>query len=224
MRMGNSLRGIWFRVAPQKGQKKFSFLLSVLVGLSMAYFLIHTFNAALRPQLVAFAEAQIQNHLNLISAQVVNQVMLDQNLDYSSLVVLQTGQGGDVTTMSVNAPKLNLLRTKVMECIAREILAWDTTDLGIPFGLLTGIDILSASGPKLPVRITSVASATGLYHNEFIDAGINQTLHRIVLDVTITAKLLLPVGITETTVTTPVYITEAIIIGQVPQTYLNWTQ
>lgn len=224
MRMGNSLRGMWFRATAQKGQKSSSLILSVLVGLSMAYLLVHTFNAALRPQLLAFAEAQIQNHLNLISAQVVNQVMLDQNLDYSSLVVLQTGQGGDVTTMSVNAPKLNLLRTQVMECITEQILAWDTTDIGIPFGLLTGVDILSATGPKLPVRITSVASATGIYRNEFTDAGINQTLHRIVLDVTITARLLLPVGSTETTVTIPVYITEAIIIGQVPQTYLNWMQ
>lgn len=126
--------------------------------------------------------------------------------------------------MSVDSQKLNLLRAQVMERITEQILALDTTDLGIPLGLLTGIDILSAAGPKLPVRVTSVASATGLFRNEFTNAGINQTLHRIVLDVTITARLLLPVGITETAITIPVYITEAIVIGQVPQTYLNWTQ
>lgn len=199
-------------------------LLSVLLGLSMACLLIRAFNTALRPQLLVFTEAQVRNHLNQLSSQVVSQVMQDQGLTYSELVVLRTGQGGEVTTMSVDSQKLNLLRAQVMERITEQILALDTTDLGIPLGLLTGIDILSAAGPKLPVRVTSVASATGLFRNEFTNAGINQTLHRIVLDVTITARFLLPVGITETAVTIPVYITEAIVIGQVPQTYLNWTQ
>lgn len=111
-----------------------------------------------------------------------------------------------------------------MEEITKQILTLDSQDLGIPLGLLSGIDILSAVGPKLPVRITSVASATGLFRNEFIDAGINQTLHRIILDVTINAKLLLLVGVIETQVTIPVCITEAVVIGQVPQTYFNWNQ
>lgn len=222
--MRRFFRGVWFRATPKRRQERGSLLLSVLVGLSMACLLIHAFNTALRPQLLAFTEAQVRNRLNQLSSQVVSQVMQDQSLTYSELVVLRTGQGGEVTTMSVDSQKLNLLRAQVMERITEQILALDTTDLGIPLGLLTGIDILSAAGPKLPVRVTSVASATGLFRNEFTNAGINQTLHRIVLDVTITARLLLPVGITETAITIPVYITEAIVIGQVPQTYLNWTQ
>lgn len=222
--MRRFFRGVWFRATPKRRRERGSLLLSALVGLSMACLLIHAFNTALRPQLLAFTEVQVRNRLNQLSSQVVSQVMQDQSLTYSELVVLRTGQGGEVSTMSVDSQKLNLLRAQVMEQITEQILALDTTDLGIPLGLLTGIDILSAAGPKLPVRVTSVASATGLFRNEFTNAGINQTLHRIVLDVTITARLLLPVGITETALTIPVYITEAIVIGQVPQTYLNWTQ
>lgn len=222
--MRRFFRGVWFRATPKRRRERGSLLLSALVGLSMACLLIHAFNTALRPQLLAFTEAQVRNRLNQLSSQVVSQVMQDQSLTYSELVVLRTGQGGEVSTMSVDSQKLNLLRAQVMEQITEQILALDTTDLGIPLGLLTGIDILSAAGPKLPVRVTSVASATGLFRDEFTNAGINQTLHRIVLDVTITARLLLPVGITETAITIPVYITEAIVIGQVPQTYLNWTQ
>lgn len=222
--MRRFFRGVWFRATPKRRRERGSLLLSALVGLSMACLLIHAFNTALRPQLLAFTEAQVRNRLNQLSSQVVSQVMQDQSLTYSELVVLRTGQGGEVSTMSVDSQKLNLLRAQVMEQITEQILALDTTDLGIPLGLLTGIDILSAAGPKLPVRVTSVVSATGLFRNEFTNAGINQTLHRIVLDVTITARLLLPVGITETAITIPVYITEAIVIGQVPQTYLKWTQ
>lgn len=217
-------RGVWFRITPRKKHDRASLALSVLVGICLALLLIHRFNVALRPQLVAFAQTQVQNRLNLISTQAVSRVMSDQLLGYSDLVVLQTGQGGEVSTMSVDAPRLNLLRSAVMEDITDQVLALDSQDLGIPIGLLTGIDVLSAAGPKLPVRVTSVASASGAFRNEFSDAGINQTLHRIMLDITVTAKLLLPVGVVETQVTTPVCITEAIVIGQVPQTYLNWNQ
>lgn len=218
------LRSIWFRAAPKRGRDKPSLLLSALIGLSLALLLIHRFNVALRPQLVAFAETQVQNRLNLISTQAVNQIMSDQFLGYSDLVILQTGQGGEISTMSVDAPRLNLLRSAVMEDITDQVLALDSQDLGIPLGLLSGIDILSAAGPRLPVKVTSVASVSSLFRNEFMEAGINQTLHRIMLDITVTAKLLLPVGVVETQVTTPVCITEAIVIGQVPQTYLNWNQ
>lgn len=218
------LRGIWFRTVPQMRREKPSLLLSVLIGLSLALLLIYRFNAALRPQMIAFAESQVQNRLNLISTQVISHVMSDQSLGYSDLVILQAEQGGEVSTMSVDAPKLNLLRAEAIKEVTNQILELDDQDLGIPLGLLTGIDILSAAGPRLPVRVTSVASATGLFRNEFTDAGINQTLHRIMLDVTITAKLLLPVGVIETQITTPICISEAIVIGKVPQTYLNWNQ
>lgn len=217
-------RGIWFRGSPPKSCERSSLLFSVLLGLALAFLLIHRFNAALRPQIVAFAQAQVQNHLNLISTQAVSRAMSEQFLGYSDLVVLQTGQGGELSTMSVDAPRLNLLRAAVMEDITNQISSLDSGELGIPLGLLTGLDVLSAAGPRLPVRVTSAASATGLFRNEFVDAGINQTLHRIILDVTVTARLLLPVGVVETQVTTPVCVTEAIVIGQVPQTYLNWNQ
>ena len=83
------------------------------------------------------------------------------------------------------------------------------------------MDIFAGSGPDLPVQVLSVASAEGNYRNDFISAGINQTLHRVILDITVTADLLLPGGVVETFVSTPVCVAETIIIGQVPQTYLE---
>ena len=69
-----------------------------------------------------------------------------------------------------------------------------------------------------------MASAEGNYRNDFTSAGVNQTLHRILLDVSVTARLLLPGGVVETQVSTPVCVAETVIIGQPPQTYLNWNQ
>ena len=223
---GVPLRRIWPRNMSGRGKRRerSQLLAATLIGLAMALLLIWRFDAALRPQLIALAQAQIRNYLTHISNQAVTDVLAKQAFVYSDMVILQTGADGEVRTMSVDTVKLNNFRSAVVEQVIGETCALDSQDLGIPFGMLTGIDFISALGPKLPVRVTTAAAVEGHLRNEFLDAGINQTLHRIMLDITVTAKLLLPGGSTEIEIVIPVCVTEAIIVGRVPQTYLNLNQ
>lgn len=199
------------------------FLFPVFLGLAAAAFLIHCFNASLRPQLVALAEAQVLNRLTLISDQAVSEALSGQALSYSDMVIVQTGQNGDVTTLSTDTVRLNGLRAEVLDRIVEQVVLLDSDSLNIPFGALTGIDLFAALGPRLPVKVVSVASARGTYENEFSDAGINQTLHRVLLNVEVTVRLLFPGGIETIPLSVPVCVAETVIVGQVPQTYLNWT-
>jgi sporulation protein YunB len=194
------------------------------LGFALALFLIHRFDAALRPQLVSIAETQIRNQFVLIADQAITDVLTENDLSYGDLVTFHTGETGQITALSTDTVLLNLLRSAILEDISLQVDSLDSASLGVPLGSLTGIDLLSAWGPRLSVQVLSVASVEGDYRNEFTDAGINQTLHRILLDVTMTARLLLPGGIQEITVSAPVCVAETVIIGQVPQTYLNYTQ
>ncbi len=195
---------------------------SLILGLCMAFFLIRWFDTALRPQLVALSEAQVRNHLTQVADSSLTRALEVQELPYGSMVKLQTGNG--LSTLTTDTPALNRLRTAVLEDIIAQVEAIDSGSLGVPLGALTGIDLLSAWGPRLPVQVVSVASAQGQYRNDFTSAGINQTLHRIMLDITLNARLLLPGGVVDIAVSTPICVTETVIIGQVPQTYLNWNQ
>ena len=187
----------------KNGQAYFAIMLGVLLALLM----IHTIHNALRPPLVALTESRIRNQIIHMAEEAVGEVLY-----------------GEITTLSTDTVQLNQLRNAVMEQVITQVEDLDTEELGIPLGLLTGWDLLSATGPKLPVRVLSVASASGSYRNDFISAGINQTLHRIFLDVTILVRVLLPGGIVETEVMVPISVAETVIIGQVPQTYLNLNQ
>jgi len=199
-------------------------LLAAALGIGFALFLIHQFDAALRPQLVSLAETQARNQITRIADRAVTKALSDQSISYSDMVTVQAGQNGDITTLTTDTLRLNNLRGVVMDDIVSQVENLDERDLGVPLGALTGLDLLSAIGPRLPVQVLSVASAEASYRNDFTGAGINQTLHRVMLDVTVTAKLLLPGGIVETQVTTPVCIAETVIVGQVPEAYLNWNQ
>lgn len=200
-----------------KGQ----FLLSILLGISLAFLLIRCFDLSLRPQMVALAETSLQNQITHISDLAMATAMEEQALNYSDIVVLQTGQDGSVSMLTTDTIRLNALRTAILEEVVSQLEGIDSHSLGIPFGALTGVDLFSAWGPKLPIQVISVASADGTYRNDFTGAGINQTLHRILLDITVAARILLPGGIVETQIATPVCVAETVIIGQVPQTFLQ---
>ena len=217
-------RSVWLRRAGESKDGRGQIFFSVILGVGLAVFLIHQFDAAVRPQLLALAEAQVCNQLTLIADRAVAQALAYQSLQYSDMVILQNASSEEITTVSMDTVRLNDLRTAVMEEIISQVEALDSGSLGIPLGILTGVDLFSAWGPEFPVRVLSVASAEGTYRNEFTSAGINQTLHRVLLEVTVTAKLLLPGGIAETEISAPVCVAETVIIGQVPQTYLNWNE
>ena len=219
--VGRQFRGLWLRRWSHTGKKqgRTPFWPSLVLGLAMAFLLIHWFDIALRPQLIAFSESQLQNRLTRIANDAVSQALTDQELSYGGLVNLQTTE--TLSTFETDTMALNRLRVSILENIIAQVENFDSNSFGVPVGVLTGIDLLSALGPKLPVRVVSVTSADGQYRNEFTSAGINQTLHRIMLDVTLNAKLLLPGGIVEVVVSAPVCIAETVIVGQIPQTYLN---
>ena len=219
---GKRFRAPWLRKLNRGRGKRNPFWISLAFGLAMTLFLIRWFDAAIRPQLVALSEAQISNRLIQIADQAVTQAIVDQKLSYPDMVTLRSS--GELFTLVTDTASLNSLRTAVLDAIIAQIGTIDNDPMGVPLGALTGIDLLSALGPRLPVRVISVSTAEGQYRNDFTSAGINQTLHRIMLDVTLNARLLLPGGVVEVLVSTPVCISETVIIGQVPQTYLTLNQ
>ena len=71
------------------------------------------------------------------------------------------------------------------------------------------------------MRVLSISSSDADFTNDFSEAGINQTAHRIIMDVSITMTILTPVGAESVTVTSGVVVAETVIVGQVPNSYVN---
>lgn len=197
--------------------------ISIFLGVCLAMLLIHHFDCTLRPHLVALAEARVKNEITHIANSAVSEVLSDEALGDARLITFQSTET-EVATFTTDTARLNLLRAEILNRIVCQAESLDKDSVSIPVGALTGIDLFSALGPNLPLHVHSVASADGIYRNDFSSAGVNQTLHRIMLDITVTVNLLLPGGLVTTNVTTPVCVAETVIIGQPPQTYLNLNQ
>ena len=94
-----------------------------------------------------------------------------------------------------------------------------SSDLSIPLGTLTGSNLLAGRGPHIRVRTQSVGTATARFDNQFSSSGINQTRHRIILDVDVHVSILLPGLTTYTKVSNEISVAETVIVGGVPETY-----
>lgn len=196
--------------------------LSALLGIGLALLAIHLFDSFTRPLVDEMAQAGVRNAVTSIVNDAVNRTLSAQAVAYDDLVTLQKDDAGRITAMSTSSAKINTLRTDILQSVIEQVDSLDSKELGIPLGNLTGIAVASGRGPLLPVRVLSVSSADAATRNAFTSAGINQTLHQVVLDVTVDIALLIPGGTLSTSVTAQVSLAETVIVGQVPEAYLQF--
>ena len=116
---------------------------------------------------------------------------------------------------------MNHLKTDILNIINDEILALDTSDIGIPIGSLILPEFFSGKGPGIPVHILSIRNSDAVFSSHFSQAGINQTLHQLVMEVQVDVAVLV-LGQTSTfAVSSQVVVAETVIVGDVPDTYLQ---
>ena len=101
------------------------------------------------------------------------------------------------------------------------VITMNLKELGVPQGSVILPELFSGCGPNLAVRVLAVRTSDAVFHNEFTAAGINQTLHRITIDINVTITILTLAGTQDVEVDSSVIAAETVIVGQVPTTYID---
>ena len=117
--------------------------------------------------------------------------------------------------------EINRLKTDILNIINDEILALDTSDIGIPMGSLFLPELMSGKGPVIPVHILSIRNSDAVFSSNFVQAGINQTLHQLIMVVSVDVAILVLGQTGSFTVTSEVVVAETVIVGDVPNTFLQ---
>ncbi len=167
------------------------------------------------------AETQVKNTTSdLINDAIDAQIELG-TIHYDRIVYFEKDLDGRITALKTNMSEVNRLKTDILNLINDEILAVDTADLGVPLGSLFLPEFLSGKGPSIPVQILSIRNSDASFQSHFSEAGINQTLQRITMEVSVDVAVLV-LGETDSfTVSSQVVVAETIIVGSVPDTFLQ---
>ncbi len=209
------------RTRPDRGE---GLLISAILGIGLALLLIWSINQQVMPIFSSMAATKVKNTVTRQLEQTINDFIIGQDISYQDIITLEKDETGAIIALSSNMTRLNTLRNGILIRVSDTLETMDTKELSIPVGTLTGISFLSGRGFGLPVRVISVGTVQAEFQHSFSAAGINQTHHQIMLDVTVTVNILLPGKTITTEVTTQVCAAETIIVGGVPETYLHLEQ
>lgn len=157
---------------------------------------------------------------NIINNAVLAEIERD-GADYSSLVNLSTNNDGEVISVESNVMNINRLKTEVADRVEREIERLAAINIEIPIGTLTGVQLLHGKGFCVGMSVQPLGYASTSIISEFTAAGINQTLHRIVIEVNADVDAIIPGFSTRVPVSTTIVAAETVIVGRVPDAYTH---
>ena len=150
----------------------------------------------------------------------IAEIMKDEDYTGDYFVNFEKTDAGDISAISSNMARINALSAKILDTVIN-VTENQTITVEIPIGNLTGVSLLMGRGPKVPVQIIVLTSSKVEFNNSIITAGINQTKHQVNLEVIVDIDVLIPWDTASTQVKTEVLIADTVIVGKVPDTYMN---
>ena len=158
-------------------------------------------------------------------SRVINDAVLaeleNEDADYSKLVTLTTNADGEVISLESNVMNINKLKTRIAQRLEREIERLSEIDIQIPIGTLLGIQLLHGKGFSVGMTVQPMGFATASIISEFSESGLNQTLHRIVIEIKADVDAIIPGFSTRVPVKTTIVAAETVIVGRVPNAYTH---
>lgn len=199
--------------------RRFITVLLLIVTISIALLIV--FRVKYNDSIVQLAQTQITNSTSDLINDAIDVQIEVGNIQYERIVYFEKDLDGRITALKTNMSEVNRLKTDILGIINDEILTMDTSTLGINIGSLVLPEFISGRGPEIPIEILSIRNSDGYFESSFSEAGINQTLHQLTMHVVVDVSILV-LGKTETfTVSSQVVVAETIIVGNVPDTYLQ---
>lgn len=188
-----------------------------VVSLLMLSFFRSRYHQTIR----SLAQTQVINATSdLINDAIDRQIELG-NIQYDRIVYFEKDLDGKITALKTNMIEVNRLKTAILNIINDEILEMDNARLGIPVGNLILPEMLGGRGPQIPVDILSIRNSDAAFESFFTEAGINQTLQQLTMEISVDVSILV-LGRSESfTVSSQVVVAETIIVGQVPDTFFD---
>lgn len=174
----------------------------------------------LKPTILAVAKAYAEQIAVQAIQNAVNEKVA-KSVEYKDLIFIRTDDRGRVVLMQANTIKINSLAADTTLEIQKSLAKLEGKVIPIPLGQVFKSQLLAAYGPKINVTLVPIGTVKVKVIDNFQQAGINQTRHCLFLNVTGKVKIVIPLVSDDVEVATQIPIAETIIVGEVPQTFLN---
>lgn len=176
-------------------------------------------NAQLQPALIKIAQVRV----NAMASDAMYGAVLEymNSLEQEEPYFDVRASGDQVYYVELNRRALTKFGSECSLLAQKRLLEYGMQGISVPIGTASGISIFAGMGPNIQVTFRPENNMQTHFSSEFRSAGINQTLHRVIMKLEAQIAIILP-GHTEIIYSyTDIPVAEQIIVGKVPQTYAD---
>lgn len=200
---------------PIKNKKSLKFLLILFVFFSI-YCVI---TRAVTPVFNKLCSDKAKSMATIITNEETTNAIKD--FKYSDFIIVHKDDKGNVLMLESNMKNINYVISDVANRIQMSIDNVEPQDVTISLGTFTGVSILAGRGYRVPIRISTIGNVKTNVKSEFIAKGINQTLHRLYLEIECEISVLTPFNTIQESIFNQLILAENVIVGNIPSTYYN---
>ncbi len=204
-----------------------AFLVLLIVSLIFKYI-----NTKIVPPLEVYAENEVKKISSLIISDAVESISFSEEETMSFFNTL-TNKNDEVISVDFNTAKINKSLVKLNKAVYKDLKSFEngrykledteieTEDLiyKIPLGYITGNYTLSNIGPKVPLKAKVIGSVVSNIKTEVSSYGINNSLLKVYIDVTVNMRFMLPLISKDVLVNNSIPLVVKIIQGKIPNVY-----
>lgn len=204
-----------------------AFLVLLIVSLIFKYI-----NTKIVPPLEVYAENEVKKISSLIISDAVESISFSEEETMSFFNTL-TNKNDEVISVDFNTAKINKSLVKLNKAVYKDLKSFEngrykledteieTEDLiyKIPLGYITGNYTLSNIGPKVPLKAKLIGSVVSNIKTEVSSYGINNSLLKVYIDVTVNMRFMLPLISKDVLVNNSIPLVVKIIQGKIPNVY-----
>lgn len=196
-----------------------SFKIILLILLASVIIILWSFWKTAYPVFKTTCETAAASKGNKIINDEVNKVMKDYS--YNSLIRIEKDTSGKISFIEADSSKINDIVSKIISNIQKEFDQIPRINVFINMGAVSGISVLKNWNPKFELELESAGNLNANVKTEFKSVGINQTQHKVFLEIDARVGILTPFDTFGKDIHSDVLLTEAIIVGEVPDSYYD---
>ena len=195
-------------------------IIAILVFVAIFIFCTVYFRSNVVPTVMGSSIAQVRaiatNAVNIAATAVIN-----GGITYDELFEVMYDNNGKVTMIQANSPRINTIAREIANLAQANLDSLGTQEISISVGTFTGLALLTGFGPDITIKIVPIGTANCDFVSYFQSAGINQTSHKIYIDVYADVNIITPIDEPTVQVKAEILVCEDVIIGDVPEMYLG---
>lgn len=199
----------------RKSKKYLPLLIFIIVIIILLNTAFTFFDKRVMPSVIEISEVMAKTQtLNIINEASMN--ILNKEFKYNEMINIEKDNNGKIILIQSDTGKLNYIASKISSECNKSLTDMSNNKIKVPLGWITEKSLFYNLGPNISIELEPIGNVVVTYESKFESAGINQTRHKIYLNVNGKIRIKLPIKSEEIDVSTQIPVCDTIIVGEVP--------